>query len=178
MNEKNINIKELNKIITEDSGSGFEFYKNYNNFDVKSSFGNSNIYKSIEDNQVIVIDSLGFGPYIKYLGEIIRYKNIFLVYPYSFEWLLLSSIFRNRTSKIDGDFKYTNTEEYLFRLLKKIMSEYNMNYEKGRLNKWFLEDTQFKKVNDKIKELFNLDLLELNKSLDKNETNQSKLTWG
>lgn len=75
---KNIDQSKLNCIITEDSGSGNEFYKNYNNFKLLSSGNNSKILNYIDNGNICIVDSLGFGPYIKLYLQ--KSKNIIILF--------------------------------------------------------------------------------------------------
>lgn len=168
----NIKIEDINSILTEDSNSGYEFYKNLNNFDVKSSEGNSNINKYLKNNQFVIVDSVGFGAYIKNFLDMSRERNIFLIYPKSFEWLLLTSeIFRITDRDIENQFKgVTNIqrEKYYEKLLIFECEKRHLWYSKSKLNNIFLEDKQYTKIIHRLEELFNINLLGLNKNLARN----------
>lgn len=164
INKNNINTRELSKILTEDSGSGFDFYSNLNNFKVNSAYGNSNIINCIENNQIIALDSLGIGPYIDNILNKIKNLNSYVIYPKSFEWLLLESGIFSKTSEISIK-NFKNEEDFYNKLLKQTMLYYNKRYSKEKLNKWFLEDKQFDKILGKINELFKINLKELNNNL-------------
>lgn len=170
LNNRLLNTDKIVEIVTEDSKSGFEYYYNYNNFSVVSSFGNSNINKYIKDNQIIVIDSLAYGPFIKSLVDISKNRNIFLIYPKSFEWLILTSrIFNISSSKIYELYeKSTNkTEEKFYETyLSSESNKLGIWYSKSKLNTKFIESGNFEKINQRIKELFNIDLVELNSKLN------------
>lgn len=133
-------------------------------------FGNSNINKYIKDNQIIVIDSLAYGPFIKSLVDISKNRNIFLIYPKSFEWLILTSrIFNIPGSKIYELYeKSTNkTEEKFYETyLSSESNKLGIWYSKSKLNTKFIESGNFEKINQRIKELFNIDLVELNSKLN------------
>lgn len=178
LNKKVINKSKLNEIITEDSKSGYEFYKMYDNFRVKSVNGNSNINENIRDNQIIVIDSVGYGPYIKELKEKVDITNNILIYPNSFEWLILTSdIFRKNSEELEKEYYksklYINRENFYLKILKNKSMKKNINYFKSKLNNKFLEKAQFNKINDRIAELFNIDISDLNKNLN----NEIKMGW-
>lgn len=92
--ENTININNINKILVEDSNSGFTFYKNAYNKPVISSKGNSKIAayikENIDENLFIVADGAAFGRYINEIDIIMKRKhNIKLFLPESFEYLLL-----------------------------------------------------------------------------------------
>lgn len=173
LNNRKIDKFALNKIITEDSNSGYQFYKNYNNFIVESSSGNSNINKKVKNNQIVVIDSVGFGPYIKELKRMINNKNIFVIYPESFEWLILTSeIYRISEDTLISRYETfqdnLNREKFYEKLLKIESEKINMGYLKSKLNKKYLEPAQFEKINKRIEELFKINLKELDKSKENN----------
>lgn len=176
-----LNFEDFNSIVTKDSESGFQFYSNYKNFEVMSSNGNSNINNNIENNQIVVIDSIAFGPYIKQLLDLIYNKNIFLISPKSFEWLILTSdIFRINDTDLDKNYKLINCnknkEKYYEKLLKEESDKINIKYSKSNLNKKFLETTQFNKINDRIYNLFRINLDKLNKN--KNiKINENYMRW-
>lgn len=166
----NLNINSINKILTEDSGSGLQFYKNYNNFNVQTSNGNSNINKMIDNNQIVIVDSIAFGPYIKILYKKIINNNILLVAPKSFEWLILTSnIFRLNNDKLYLDYldcKYNITEEKFYEnILKKESNKINIKYSKSKLNEKFLDENQFNKINNRIDELFDINIKNLNENI-------------
>lgn len=166
----NLNINLIDSILTEDSGSGLQFYKNYKNFNVQTSNGNSNINKMVKNNQIVVVDSLAFGPYIKILYKKIINNNIFLIYPKSFEWLVLTSnIFRLNNDKLYLDYldcKYNITEEKFYEnILKNESNKINIKYSKSKLNEKFLDENQFNKINNRIDELFDINIKNLNENI-------------
>lgn len=171
-----INLLKLDKIIVEDGGSAFEFYKTLSRFKVNSSFGNSNIQKSLKDNQVVIIDSLGFGPYIKNLNSFKSNKNIFVIYPKSFEWLILESLFGKEKINVET---YKNEEDFYYKKLKLVMSGYKRNYSKSKIDGWFTEEPQKSKIFDKIDEIFCINLLKLNKNVGtiKYDEKENILKW-
>lgn len=177
LNDRNINLENITEIITEDSGSGFEFYNTFRNFHTLSSYGNSNVIKLTKNNQIIVIDALGFGPFTKALMSEVGIKNIFIIYPPSFEYLLIKSLFWNKyQNNIDKNKKnITNHEQYYHHILKNLLVEFGINYSKSHLNPWFIHNPQLDKINGTIKSWFNIDLKELDKRKDNLENNNQ---WG
>lgn len=178
LNNKEIDKSNLNSILTEDSNSGYQFYKNYKNFNVKTSNGNSNINELITNNQIVVIDSVGFGPYIKELIDKYNNNNSYVLSPKSFEWLILTSnIFRISDEILEKEYnKYkitTNKENFYLKMLKLKSDKLNIRYSKSKLNQKFLEENQFNKINNRIVELFNIDIKDLNKNLN----NQINMGW-
>lgn len=170
LNNRLLNTDKIVEIVTEDSKSGFEYYYNYNNFSVVSSFGNSNINKYIKDNQIVVIDSLAYGPFIKSLVDISKNRNIFLIYPKSFEWLILTSkIFNIPSSRIYELYEKSinQTEEKFYEKFLDIESNrLGMRYSKSKLNIKFIENGNFEKINQRVVDLFNINLIELNSKLN------------
>ena len=82
--------------LLEDSGSGYEFYRN--TFEAclcKSSEGNSKLAKLLsetEGSSVVIADGAAFGAYIEKILSIAESKtNVILYLPESFEWLVLKS---------------------------------------------------------------------------------------
>lgn len=176
---KNIDQSKLNCIITEDSGSGNEFYKNYNNFKLLSSGNNSKILNYIDNGNICIVDSLGFGPYIKlYLQKSKNIEN-FLIYPKSFEYLLLESgIMPRKLCELSMEraenMEFQNTlEKNYYKELKQLLQQYNIKFSKNYLDAWFNGPEVFSHINGRIDDLFNINLLELNKNL----TNNKLLDW-
>lgn len=177
LNSITVNKSKLNEIITEDSNSGYQYYKEYKNFNVKSANGNSNINNNVRNNQIIVVDSVGYGPYIKELKEKIDTINSLIVYPKSFEWLILTSdIFRINPKKLEEEYYKSgigiNRENFYLQVLKEKSIEKNIKYSKSKLNNKYLEKPQFEKINKRINELFKIDIEELNKNL------KNQINWG
>lgn len=175
--ERLIKFNKLDNILTEDSGSGYEYYKTYDKFKVTSSNGNSNINKNLKSNQIVVIDSIAFGPYIKTLEEKSENKNIFIVYPKTFEWLLLTSkIFRISDELLEKDYNNgvynVNKEKYYEAVLKEESNKININYSKSKLSEKFKDRNQLSKINERLLELFSINIDELNKNLE------NQVNWG
>lgn len=176
---KNIDQSKLNCIITEDSGSGNEFYKNYNNFKLLSSGNDSKILNYIDNGNICIVDSLGFGPYIKlYLQKSKNIEN-FLIYPKSFEYLLLESgIMPRKLCELSMEraenMEFQNTlEKNYYKELKQLLQQHNIKFSKNYLDAWFNGPEVFSHINGRIDDLFNINLLELNKNL----TNNKLLDW-
>lgn len=171
---KEVDKTKLDKIITEDSGSGNEFYKIFNNFQLISAGNNSKILKFSDDNTIFVVDSLGFGPYIKLYIQNSIYKNTFLIYPKSFGYLILISgvLPDNIGSSVVNKSEMSNMEMTLeqsyYKELKLAIEEYNIKFSKTYLDGWFKNPEIYSRINRKILELFDINLLELNNNLIKN----------
>ena len=176
--DKSIEYDKLDSIITEDSGSGYEYYTTYRNFNVSSSNGNSNINKYLNLNQIVVIDEIAFGPYIKTLEEKSTNSNIFILYPKTFEWLILTSkIFRISDRSLENGYKTgeyaINREKYYENVLKNESNKINLKYSKSKLSEEFKEAKQLDKINERLVELFKIDI----KELSENRQGNAQIKW-
>ena len=187
LNDQYVNKQKLNKFITVGSNSGYQLYNKFKNIDVLTAKSNSKIAKMIKDkdNIIVAFDSIAIGPYIENIYSISRNKNIYFLYPESFEWLLLNSdIFQQ--SDIEDSMNYVSTiyitdEEYYIKLLIEVSSRVDiedLKYNKHKLSPWYLEDSRFNKVINKLNELYNLDLNKINDDLKGNTGSSSNLIWG
>lgn len=59
-------------------------------------------------------------------------------------------------------------EQSYYKELKSALKEYNIKFSKTYLDEWFRDPEIYSRINRKILELFNINLLELNKNLIKN----------
>ena len=88
-------------VITEDSNSGYDFFNELSNqIKIKciSSYGKSNIIKSLQDSEsidgtrLVIVDGAAFGSEMRDISEYLdTVRNVVLYAPESFEWILLSS---------------------------------------------------------------------------------------
>lgn len=186
LNNQYVNKFKLNKLITEDSNSGCQFYNKFKNINVISSKSNSKLSRRIEneDDIIVVFDGIAIGPYIENMYNISRNKNIYFLYPKSFEWLLLNSgIFRESDIKDSKNYIgaiYITEEEYYTKLLIEVSSRFNngyIRYKKHKLSDWYLEDDRFNKVVNKLDELFKLDLNKINDNLKGDTKPDNNLLW-
>ncbi len=162
------------RVITEDSNSGFEFFNHIcemSSIRCKSAFGKSKIKDMIEDSDekvLIIADGAAFGSEIEKIYESIYYSdNIYLYLPESFEWLILKSgIVKTNLVKIvlerPYDFvdsaKYFSWERYFTDLLVQNTTDDYLHYSKRKLNKVYLQEEIISKileVMDNIKLLSN-----------------------
>ena len=92
-NNEFYNINPVKTIITEDSKSGYLFFKNiFKN--VKSAGSNSNITRSLDINSVVIFDGLGFGAYLeKFLDAIEKEPRYSYICWHSFEYFILENVF-------------------------------------------------------------------------------------
>lgn len=150
--EKNIDPQ---LVITEDSNSGYEFFKEMSRqkgVNCLSSGGKSNVIRQLEQNQnedgiiLVIVDGAAFGSEMKDVSEYMEIQgNIVLYAPESFEWLLLStkeipevnveSILQNPEEYIDSK-EYISWERYFTDLLIENTSKnFIWTYSKKRLTK-------------------------------------------
>lgn len=85
-------------VITEDSNSGYQFYKNVcgDRVNCLSAYGKSNIFGLIvsrcEEDILIIADGAAFGSEMEKVSKLMQeHPNIHLYLPESFEWLILQS---------------------------------------------------------------------------------------
>lgn len=148
------------KIITEDSNSGFEFFKNSLPCKCISANGKSNIVRelsNVSDEKILIVaDGAAFGPEMSYIMRKIRYKNnIHLFLPESFEWMILASdiikdseisqILSNPSSYIESE-NYFSWERFFTALLIDKTKDSPYAYKKKALNPVYLQ----KDLRDKI----------------------------
>lgn len=144
------------KIITEDSNSGYQFFKESCSDDIlcQSANGKSNIFhllKQQTNEKILVIaDGAAFGPEVDRVIQLLKVKkNVILYLPESFEWLiLLSDILKdNEVRKILSDpSEYIESQEcfswerYFTKLLVEKTQDTYLSYSKKTLNKAYLND--------------------------------------
>lgn len=159
-------------VITEDSNSGFEFFKEVCNNRAISCItakGKSNIVKHIierpSERVLIIADGAAIGPEMRnimlYLKE---YTNYVLYLPESFEWLILKSgvvrannlkdILNNPSEYIDSK-DYFSWEQFFTDLLSKITSvgEMDIQYRKKHITPFYVIPTNIEKVLKQLKNI-------------------------
>lgn len=145
----------LDCLLTEDSGSGYDLFKNSLNCEVISAGGNTRVYKESKrlfkekKNLGILVDSSAFGPYMVELYEYfieelkkVRNKNVYIFLPESFEYLVLRTrYFRNDglvRSVLEKPYNYCETtkffsyERMFTNLLTSKCRDKNIKYNKGK----------------------------------------------
>ena len=146
--EEKVNV---DVILTEDSSSGFKFYKDTLIPMCVSSNGKSRVMKKIqellskseEDILLVVIDEVGFGfeyNKIKESEKLLNiFKNVYFWCPLSFEYVLLNSgVFTDIEGILADPYsywdisKYKTIEKYIESLLsKKLRSMFGIRYSKN-----------------------------------------------
>lgn len=163
-----VNEVEPEIVITEDSNSGFQFFRNVcssKNISCISATGKSNIYDELakyKDERVIVIaDGAAFGSEMDKISRMIGHRrNIVLYLPESFEWLLLiSDVLDNKEIRsMIGHWEnyiesaeYFSWERFFTDLLVKESQDTYLRYNKKNLNAAYLKDSVKTKILNQIK---------------------------
>lgn len=177
------NKEILNLIINEDSGSGFDFYDKITTIENKTSKGNKNIIKEVENykNGIVIVDSLGYGKYINSLINKIESNNykIQFILQKSFEYVILNSgilgIDLNKLKELESKLNLENIsiEKIISEILiENTSKEVQKRYKKGKLNEWYFREENINKIVKQIIEDIGFDL---NPYL--NNKNQT-ISWG
>lgn len=152
-------------IITEDSNSGFEFFKavmEEHRHGCESANGKSNIRKVIgtmndgEKNILIVADGAAIGPEMNRLYfYLMHHSNVKMYLPESFEWIILKSglidgkrvkeILQEPEMHIDSS-KYASWERYFTGLLVEMTEGSYLHYNKSHLNRVYLHEKNRKAI--------------------------------
>ena len=145
------------KILTEDSNSGYDFFKavgKERKISCESAGGKSNLFHSLEqvgkESVCVIADGAAIGPEMDRLYKYtLQKKNIHLYLPESFEWLILQSgliqskdikaILESPENYIDGK-EYFSWERFFTSLLTEQTKDSYLRYNKGRLNECYLHE--------------------------------------
>ncbi len=149
------------KVIVEDSNSGYEFYSFLFPDKCVSAKGKSNIYKIIRDcsneRKLIIVDGAAFGPE---MGRVIRYirevdKNSVLFAPKSFEYLILKSgLIDIQKNVLEETFRYADSkvymswEEFFTSYLVSATQNTVFQYSKSKLKDVYKTEGAIKKINN------------------------------
>lgn len=143
-------------IITEDSNSGYQFFKQVckeNQLKCESMDGKSNVfhYLNLHRNEKILViaDGAAFGSEIDRVLQLIeRRKNVALYLPESFEWMILSSgvlkskmvdeILSNPSEYIESKMYFSWERFFTLFLIEETKDSY-MAYAKRKINPAYLE---------------------------------------
>ena len=154
---------EPEKIIVEDSNSGYEFFKKISaekNIACLSAGGKSNIFSLIKRQSsgeiCVVADGAAIGPEMNRLyKETLKKKNIHLYLPESFEWLILSSglisdkdiktMLEEPENYIDST-EYFSWERFFTKLLVTRTEETYLKYSKSKLNSNYLHEKNKERI--------------------------------
>lgn len=154
---------EPEKIIVEDSNSGYEFFKNISaekNIACLSAGEKSNIFsllkKQSSEEMCVIADGAAIGPEMNRLyKETLKKKNIHLYLPESFEWLILSSglisdkdiktMLEEPENYIDST-EYFSWERFFTKLLVTRTEETYLKYSKSKLNSNYLHEKNKERI--------------------------------
>ena len=157
----NFDIKreyQVDRVILEDSNSGYEFFHNVLGDICMSSYGKSNVYKKVvssKDTELVIVDGAAFGDQI---GKLIRYiesnkKDCVIYAPESFEYVILSSGLLNidnnvleETYNYADSTKYISWERFYTQYLVDISRDTVYRYNKSKLNSVFLDKTSVNRI--------------------------------
>lgn len=155
------------KIVTEDSNSGFEFFKavgEENGISCESAGGKSNIFRLIEqtgkESVCVIADGAAIGPEMDRLYQCALSKeNIYLYFPESFEWLILSSgliqgkeirtILAHPENFLDSR-EYFSWDRFFTALLVEYTKDSHLRYSKAKLNQAYLHERNRKLILESI----------------------------
>ncbi len=162
-------------IITEDSNSGYGFWKNaVKSCDCIPAHGKDNVLNTIKDigkqsmRYLVVVDGAAFGSEIEELIQYMRYKITSLeVYaPESFEYLILSSgLFQDKdivdkienTSEYADSVKYMSWEGFYTALLVEVTNRTQMKYDKDKLNVYYLSERNKNLILKQVPDVLKID---------------------
>lgn len=153
---------DLDLIITEDSNSGYEFFKQYCDMlgiRCVSAKGKSNILNVLGRfteirNVLAIVDGADFGPEMEAVMKKVCKGDLKLYAPESFEWLLLKSgvvkevpkdVLENPAKYIESS-EYFSWEQYFTSVITKATEGTPYKYSKHRLNRVYLLDANIRKV--------------------------------
>jgi hypothetical protein len=154
---------KMQNIITEDSNSGYQFFKKaFEQQNVVSANGNGNIIKKVEElkngDVLVVVDGAAFGAMIEDCLESFETKNdcrIALWWPESFELLILKSgiikseqltrILNNTSDYVECK-EYESWERFFTELLVFLTKDTPYKYSKHLLNEYFLQEKNMDKI--------------------------------
>lgn len=149
------------KIIVEDSNSGYEFFEGLKgDYSVISAGGKSNIFGEIlrhPDSCLLVIaDGAAFGPEMdRVMKQVKKRKKAVLFLPESFEWLILKSgviaggdlqaVLEAPEDYVESS-RHFSWERFFTDMLVKLTQDTYMKYSKRKLNMFYLRE----EISDKI----------------------------
>lgn len=161
---------EPEKIIVEDSNSGYEFFKNISaekNIACLSAGEKSNIFsllkKQSSEEICVIADGAAIGPEMNRLyKETLKKKNIHLYLPESFEWLILGSglisdkdiktMLEEPENYIDST-EHFSWERFFTKLLVTRTEETYLKYSKSKLNSNYLHEKNKERIVNMMQEI-------------------------
>ncbi|RGI59981.1 translation initiation factor 2 [Ruminococcus sp. TM10-9AT] len=152
-------------IVTEDSNSGYEFYRTLFGETCFSAEGKSNILPYLQKNQnkeiLTIVDGAAFGPEMQRVMQYIKdtEKKIVLYAPESFEYLLLRANIIERTAEVtEKTYELADSKEYFSweEFYTAYLIEHSRNtiyeYSKKKLKDAYLTTGSFQKILNQLPE--------------------------
>ena len=161
------NVKEPirpEKIVTEDSNSGFQFFEGVceqgGRVACVSAMGKSNIFavavKNPDARILVIADGAAFGSEMEKLMRLVEInQNVSLYLPESFEWLILKSgliadkhiseMLAHPQDEIESS-EYFSWERYFTAQLVQNTQESYLKYAKNRLNPVYLQEKNARQI--------------------------------
>ena len=159
--EKEPAVSYVKQILTEDSNSGFDFFRGLSNgkYKCESAKGKSNIFDCLlknPENTLVVADGAAFGSQMAKIMKIVSTKkNALLFLPESFEYILLqaelikdgelSSILSAPENYIDSK-KYFSWEQFFTSFISEKTKDSFLKYSKKKLNQNYLSENIKNKI--------------------------------
>jgi hypothetical protein len=157
--KSNLNFDAL---LTEDSKSGYQFYKKYfyeSGIECFTSYSNSAIFKWLNENKdkkvFVIADGAAFGSEIDRVFKLGSVTNIRLCLPESFEWLILKSglikaenidsVLENPSDFIESA-KYFSWENFFEAYLIENTIGTPFQYAKREINATYLKKANLEKI--------------------------------
>ena len=146
--------KDIEKVLCEDSNSGFDFFSALfsKKYECESANGKSNIYKKLlasSKKSLVIADGAAFGSQMAKVMKIAERTDCVLFLPESFEYILLASIFAkdSEIAKVleqpEGFIEskdFFSWEQFFTVLLIKISDGTYLKYSKKKLNPNYLSE--------------------------------------
>jgi hypothetical protein len=157
----------IENIVTEDSNSGYQFFKKiYDKANVVSANGNANIVNKLGEisngDTLVIADGAAFGAIIENCLEYFDANTkirMSIWLPESFEFLILKSgivhygelekILADTSDYVDSE-EYCSWERFFTDLLVAITKDTMFRYSKNILNEYYLHEKNVKKIMEQV----------------------------
>ena len=162
-------LQHLDRIITEDSNSGYEMFRHIAaqfSIECESAQGKSNILLKLAQHSneriLVVADGAAFGAEMDRIYTFYNLKpgKITLYLPESFEWLLLKSgvlgdrtpneVLNDPSEHIESK-DYFSWEQFFTALLTELTQDTYMQYSKHHLNEFYLQSANVERILEAMK---------------------------
>lgn len=140
------NISNFNRVVTEDSCSGYQLFSELFSIPVIAACGKEKIVNSAED-ALSIVDGSAFGSVIEDFTS--RVFSYILYLPESFEWLLLDADVMRYKDLTDEEFRYEgfqSFERFCEKLVSNIAVSYGITYNKSHLHKILKSPANLRKI--------------------------------